>query len=163
MKKNKDPPDSCWRTQSSLCAWFFPPLTCLLGVVSLFDFPIKKSVFLRVKPDICHVWLAYNKMTNPSLQLMKYWLGFLFKRSWRARALLNIGKVRKFVVCYLLFLFELRFLESPRVSMSLHESQWVLVSLSESQWVSMSHGINIMKLIWANKVDLKWSSYFPNF
>ena len=83
MKKNKDPPDSCWRTQSSLCAWFFPPLTCLLGVVSLFDFPIKKSVFLRVKPDICHVWLAYNKMTNPSLQLMKYWLGFLFSQHKR--------------------------------------------------------------------------------
>ena len=47
----------------------------------------------------------------------------VFKRSWRARALLNIGKFRHFVCSYL-------FLSS---SMSPQESQRVSVSLSKSQ------------------------------
>ena len=56
----------------------------------------------------------------------------LFKRSWRARALLDIGKVQKFVDPHLFFLFEFSSLEVPRGSLSLSGSQWVSASLSNS-------------------------------
>ena len=144
----------------------------------------------------------------------------IFKRSWQARALLNIDKFRDFVCSYLFLssLFSLleslrvsmglsesqqvsaslsesqqvsaSLSESQRVSVSLSKSQWVSASLSESQLVSVSlseslggsaslseaqwvsinyspmgtnHRIKLIKLIWANKVNLNWSSYFPNF
>jgi len=64
---------------------------------------------------------------------------FVFiKHSWQARALLNIGKTRNLSVCYLLFLFELRSLNSQWVSIKLRESQQVSTSLSNSQRVSAS-------------------------
>ena len=103
----------------------------------------------------------------------------LFKRSWRARALLNIAKIRHFGCSYLFISLSIRLRESQRyseglrnsqrVSASLSESQPVSASLSKSQRVSVnlsefqsygSHRIKLMKLIWTNKVDLKWSIYF---
>ena len=62
--------------------------------------------------------------------------------------------------------------KSQQVSASLSKSKLVSASLSGSQRVSVSfnclqsyelHRIKLTKLIWANKVNLKWSSYFPNF
>ena len=62
----------------------------------------------------------------------------LFKRSWRARALLNIGKFRHFVCSYLFLYSSMSPQESSRVLKILSESQRVSVSLSESQRVSAS-------------------------
>ena len=62
----------------------------------------------------------------------------IFKRSWRARALLNIGNFRSFICSNLLFSYSICLRESQRVSASLSESQRVSASLSESQRVSAS-------------------------
>ena len=58
-----------------------------------------------------------------------------FKRSWRARALLNIGEIQGLLVhiCFLsLLLISLTLNESNQISESLSDSQQVSTSLSES-------------------------------
>ena len=56
----------------------------------------------------------------------------IFKRSWRARALLNISKTRNLSICY------------QRVSVSLSESQQVTVNIIESLSVLSSFSESLL-------------------
>ena len=87
----------------------------------------------------------------------------VFKRSWRARALLNIGKFRTFVIPTCFFLFDFEFFAgfsyvwvSSRVSMSFNESQWVSININQIQWESSDQW-------WAEGTFSKQSSLEVNF
>ena len=106
-----------------LCARLLIFQFCMLQLLQI-HLSILKSWFLEA--------LIFNVFIQRKTQI--------FKRSWRSRALLNIGKNRDFICSYLLFTSSicLRCLrESQRVSASLSESQRVSASLSESQRVSI--------------------------
>ena len=64
--------------------------------------------FWSILPIVAHFCLIWSILAYLDL----FWL--IFKRSWRARALLNIAKLRNFVCSYLLYLFEFSNLKFPR-------------------------------------------------
>ena len=100
----------------------FIPRTIISTVKCHLNFDAFRNFFRRQTYSSHHSWDIY----------------YLFKRSWRARALLNMGKLRHFVCSYLFLSSFISLGEAQKFSEGHRKSQQVSGSLSESQWVSVT-------------------------